>query len=257
MPLLAAKLEHFTPAELQKLVLDVIARPETTPADLISLAGRIEKLGHAKTASALREQAAKLAAKAPPSKPAKVTPATGPAAVAASKSPTTVKGEEPGPGIPAVWKDVPADRWTAFVRAMGNRKAKDVDARGKFGMFGIGARRLVDLGLMRNPKKGTVNGQKGVWTAEWVPPHSQEKFLSSPEAQYRTFVASMIDYRRAINQQMQGKGQPAPVNGKRVTLSGLLAVAHHAGMGGLEKWLSGERRVPVTTAAFERATEIF
>lgn len=243
---------------LASVVVKVLNDPKTTEKDLLTVALLAEKSGQAKTAEALRDRARKLAAERATA-PASATPKIGqdetpPEAPAAAAPATTTA---PFVGFPSPWKDVPPPAWTAFVKAMGDKKAKDVDARYRLGIFGIGARRLVDLGLMKNPKKGEYKGAKGVWIAEWLPPHSEEKFLGSPEAQYRAFVASMIAYRRAINQQFAGKPAPAPVGAKRVSLSGLLAVAHHAGMGGLGKWLSDERRVTATTEAFNKASEIF
>lgn len=244
-----------THAEVQAAVLRIVNDPKTKPEDLIGLAIAIERHGHTKTGATLRERATKLARESKIGQaPA---PASTPAAEPEVEAPESATPSGVVRGFPTIWKDVPSPAWTAFVKAMGDKKAKEVDPRYRLGIFGIGARRLVDLGIMKNPKKTAYKGQQGVWLAEWVPPHSEEKFLNSPEAQYRSFVASMISYRRAINQQLADKPAPPPVNGKRVTLSGLLAVAHHAGMGGLGKWLSSERRVPATTAAFTKATEIF
>jgi hypothetical protein len=262
---------------LANVIVKVLADPKTTEKDLLAVASLAEKSGQAKTAEALRdrarklmiEQAAAAAATAIPkigestTSESETEPASEPASPASEPASPASEPERNSPlrgsfvGFPSPWKDVPPPAWTAFVKAMGDKKAKAVDDRYRLGIFGIGARRLVDLGLMKNPKKGEYKGAKGVWVAEWLPPHSEEKFLGSPEAQYRAFVASMIAYRRAINQQFAGKPAPAPVGGKRVSLSGLLAVAHHAGMGGLGKWLSDERRVPATTEAFTKATEIF
>ena len=241
--------------KFQEAVVKIINDPKTKPQDLLALASVVERHGHARTAAALRSRADVLRRTGTSEAPAIGIGQENVPATASAPAPDSTS--QPVVGIPSPWKDVPSAAWTKFVKAMGDRKTKDVDPRYRLGIFGIGARRLVDLGIMKNPKKTTWKDQKGVWLAEWLPPHSEEKFLSSPEAQYRSFMASMIDYRRSINQQFADKPAPKPVSGKRVSLSGLLAVAHHAGMGGLGKWLSGERRVPATTKAFESAAEIF
>jgi len=223
--------------EVKGIVFRVLSDPKTKPADLVTVADLIERQGHGKTAAALRDRARQMAA-------------------GASPAPTASGSEAPAP--PSPWKDVPSPAWTAFTRGLGKSISTDVDSRYRLGIFAMGARRLADLGLMRSPKKTTWKGRTGVWLADWIPPHSETRFLASPEAQYRTFLASMIDYRRAIT----SKPELASVIGKEIgdkkaTLSGLLAVVHHAGLGGLGKWISGERRVPATTEAFNAATGIF
>jgi hypothetical protein len=85
-----------------------------------------------------------------------------------------------------------------------------------------------------------------------------DRLLADPIVQYRIFAASMKRHRGDILARHRAvlgteiEGQPA-------TLSGLLAVAHHAGPA-LSSWLTSpddRRRFEKTTAAYHSATGVF
>jgi hypothetical protein len=160
-------------------------------------------------------------------------------------------------GFESPWRDVPSDKWTSFVKLMAvSAPAQEKDplmfymSTGRYGMFLMGVRRLVDLGIMTRPKKDA----KGVWTAEWVMP--KERFLGDPKVQLKAFVASMIRLRQEVSKRY-GAAFGKNVEGAPATLSGLLAVAHYAGLEGLGKFLTGEVRKEAAVAAYKKANQIF
>lgn len=154
--------------------------------------------------------------------------------------------------------EVSDDAWTRYVRLMATGRPNSVSPGGHLGVFGLGLRRLEDLGLVRNSRKVERDGRQ-VWEADWVSPHTLEGFLSDATLQYRAFVKHTLDHRRRIlERHAQAIGQSYAA--KAATLSGLLAVAHQAGLQGLARWLENEgdrQRFPNTTAAFIRAAGIF
>ena len=97
------------------------------------------------------------------------------------------------------------------------------------------------------------------WTATFRPPLTLARLLSDPLLQYRIFVASMRRYRSEILAEHRD-AIGTEIEGKPATLSGLLAVAHHAGPGA--RVLAGERGRTAgasrkTTAAYGRTTGVF
>jgi hypothetical protein len=82
--------------------------------------------------------------------------------------------------------------------------------------------------------------------------------LADPLIQYRIFVASMRRYRSQVLAEHRS-AIGTEIEGKPATLSGLLAVAHHAGPA-LASWLTSaedRRRFAKTTAAYGRTTGVF
>jgi hypothetical protein len=153
-------------------------------------------------------------------------------------------------GFPSPWRDVSHTAWTRFVRIMAVSPASYESAKGYYGMFLFGVRRLVDLGIMKNPKK-TATG----WTADWAVPKA--KFLADGALQAAALGRSMKSYRKLVIEKY-GKAIGLPVAGKPATLSGLLAVAHFAGAAGLGKWITEPTsRKSETTAAYTRANGVF
>ena len=143
-------------------------------------------------------------------------------------------------------------QWTAFVRAMASAPFSFESPKNFFGAFLFGIRRLADLGFVKNPRK---NGN--LWVADWVKP--KEVFLSSPSVQYEALGKSTKAYAAIISRTYSGK-IGTMVDGKKVTLSGLLGAAHAAGSQGLGTWLSAPTRrakYPHVTALFEKTTGIF
>ncbi len=157
-----------------------------------------------------------------------------------------------GPESP--WKEVSDADWRAFIKAMAVGKPNTVSPRGSIGIFQMTVRRLADFGLMRNPRK---TGADGVWTADWA--IDPKRFMSDPALQYKVFEKSMSQYRSLILERYRA-AIGTSFEGKQATLSGLLAVAHHAGAEGLAKWLKNDpprSKFKATTAAYARANGIF
>lgn len=156
--------------------------------------------------------------------------------------------------IASPFKDVSGAAWTRFARVIaGRNRLGTVNPKGFYGLFQLGVRRLTDLDIMSDPKKQS----DGSWTGTWVVP--MEKFLSDPKLQYRAFAKSMELYRIVISEKFK-KIIGAQIEGKSVTLSGLLAVAHMAGSQGLEKWLTSEnvrKRFSHVTEMYLKANGVF
>lgn len=143
--------------------------------------------------------------------------------------------------------------WAGFTKVFIN-PANDITPHFRYGLFEFSVRRLCDLGLMANPSTVDNSGRM-VWVAQWIPPLTLRRFLSSKQGQYETFVKSMLDYSRSIDLDPLDN-----IEGVKPSLSGLLAVAHRAGLQGLQTWVrSPEERVEFshTTQFFLRANGIF
>lgn len=158
--------------------------------------------------------------------------------------------------IPSPWSDVTGAAWTKFVKVIaGNRPFSYASTNNFFGAFGFGVRRLCDIGIMKDPKKSSPT----VWTGTWVTPKAT--FLGSPTVQYNALAKSMVSYRTAVIGKTDVKKViGTTIEGKKATLSGLLAVAHMAGGNGMVSWLADptarQKRTYVTTA-YKNATGIF
>ena len=159
------------------------------------------------------------------------------------------------PEKPSPLPGVPLASWERFVSIMVVAPKKLVTPRGRMGYFGLDARRLADVGFMREPRKVVVGGETGVWSGTWVPPLSEGAFLGSAPAQYEALARSMRG--------LAGKVAPmvgTKVDGRAASLSGLLGVAHLAGSGGAVSWArdpATRARFQATTANFERANGLF
>jgi len=150
---------------------------------------------------------------------------------------------------------VPMAAWERFLAVMVVAPKTCRTRRGRLGYFGTDARRLADVSFVERPRKCRVGGEEGVWTGDWVAPLTEEKFLGSAEAQLEAFARS--------NRRMVAKAAPHVgriVDGKRASMSGLLAVGHLAGEDGIAGWVSDpavRQRFTATTKNFERANGIF
>lgn len=144
-------------------------------------------------------------------------------------------------------------RWSRFLLSV-VREISDV-SNGHVGYFYFAWPRLVALKLATNLKK------KGkTWKADFVEPPTLDEFLASSKLQYEAFVKSVLEYLPVLTSPSIQAFMGKVVNGKRVTLSGLIAVAHRAGLDGLRSWLSSpddQLKYPNTTATFEKSTQIF
>jgi hypothetical protein len=123
--------------------------------------------------------------------------------------------------------------WTKFVRAM--TAVKGVPNR--VGIFGFSPKRLSELGIALDK-------------------------TAPPETQYQWFIKSMTDFVDPIlTQHDDDFGQAGfNVDGKPITLSGLLALAHYGGIDGMTSWLTNDRdrsKFKATTAAFNAANGLF
>jgi hypothetical protein len=154
----------------------------------------------------------------------------------------------PLPGIPRL-------SWERFVTVMAVSPPQNVTPRQRMGMFGMDARRLVDVGFMVSAGKASVGGEQGVWCGKWHPPLTTEKFLASTPAQYEAFTRSA----HRLAPRVQGL-VGAIVDGQPCTLSGLLGAGHLAGEAGIASWVANpdtRKRFRATTQMFHRTNGIF
>jgi hypothetical protein len=173
-------------------------------------------------------------------------------------------------------RGVDKDSWSRFVNKMKHGKSATVTRNFNLGIFLQGAKRLADLGVMRNVRKGLFRGRQ-VYLGDFVPPYTLGKFLSDPQLQYQIFVRDMEAAARSIeskHRDMIGK-QLAPIDldihvstpahdldaksHTKISLSGLLGVFHQAGLGGLGKWLAvkDKRAAERTNKAFLDVNGLF
>ncbi len=146
-------------------------------------------------------------------------------------------------------------RWTKFVQLVATGKPK-VSASNHVGLFMFAWPRLVELDAAANLRKD----DNGRYLADMTlkPEMTVEDFAKHPLAQYRVFEASMKQYNTRLNPFRRYIGQTA--EGKTVTWSGLLGIAHRAGIQALSSWLQNpdeRKRFPNTTATFLKTTGVF
>jgi hypothetical protein len=235
-PLVKATKEQLAVTKQQPLVEYVKRSLELEePEEIEKRADELTVIGYAKTADHLRERAAMLRAARWRGRP--------PAAPSFSyRSPLPEASDE---------------QWARFVRLMQTGDLAAVTPSGQIGVFQTRVKRLQDLGLARDVRRAGTDGAAR-WTATFRPPLTLARLLSDPLLQYRVFVASMRRYRNDILARHRD-ALGTEIEGKPATLSGLLAVAHHAGPA-LASWLTNpedRRRFEKTTAAYGRTTEVF
>lgn len=166
----------------------------------------------------------------------------------------TTSGESAAP-LRAPLAGVSDEAWMRFVRALAGPRGDACTPGGRLGRFGMHLRRLEELRVVRNVRKG----EDGALVAEWAPPLTQEVFLRDPRVQYRALVASMKGLRGALDSdgtRLSGR----TVDGQPASLSGLLAVAHRLGMAGLGAWLESaaeRQRQRIATELFRRTNGLF
>lgn len=146
-------------------------------------------------------------------------------------------------------------KWTKFVRLVATGKPR-ISSTNHVGVFMFAYPRLVELDAAANLRKD----EKGRHLADMTlkPEMTAEQFAKNPIAQYKVFEASMDQYNARLNPFRKYIGREA--EGKRITWSGLLGIAHRAGIQALASWLEhpDERvRFPNTTATFVKTTEVF
>jgi hypothetical protein len=150
-------------------------------------------------------------------------------------------------------------QWKRFARKLATQGVGEISDSGRMGIFGIGARRLKDLGLMTDVKKVKLE-DKSVYMGTFVPPMSMERFLCSPKPQYNVFRKSMLDYHKAIVDSGLSKLIGKEIGIEALTMSGLLGLASQAGIKGAKSWLEKPQereRFPHTTQTFLETNGIF
>jgi hypothetical protein len=166
---------------------------------------------------------------------------------------------------------VPDPAWNEFVHSMRGQDPKRVTPAGALGLFGFSPRRLADLGLMVNLRKARVATADGktrtIITGDFKPPLTRERFLADAKLQYETFVRHVGALAKVIGPKYAAVIAPSPavpraqIDGKPITLSGLIAVGHMAGLAGLDSWLRATPEVRArygsTLARFRAATGKF
>jgi hypothetical protein len=165
--------------------------------------------------------------------------------------------------IESPWKDVTSAAWTRFCRAISEgNEPTSVSPRGLFGLFQLSVRRLVDLGVMKDPRSRDVKLPDGktmrVWQGVWVLP--KDKFLGSPALQYRYFTKSLELYRNVVAEKYKQVIGLAIEGEEPATLSGLLAIAHMSGTSGMHRWLTDRSirgKYTFVTNAYNKANGIF
>ena len=153
------------------------------------------------------------------------------------------------------------DTWTCYVRRARVARLASVSPSYRLGAFALSARELADAGVMTEARKGEWQGRRGVWLGEWADGRSQDGFLASAEQQYAALVAlTRIHAQAIITRHGTALDGHAQINGQTVTLSGLLAVARKAGLGGLKQWVTSEEdraAFPESGALFARFNGLF
>ena len=151
------------------------------------------------------------------------------------------------------------EQWKTFARKLATQGIGEISESGRLGVFGLGARRLKDLGLMDDVKKIELEG-KLVYMGSFIPPLSMERFLNSPRVQYNIFKRSMVDYHKSIKESGLDKLIGKEIAVEPLTMSGLLGLASQAGIKGAKSWLEKPKereRFPHTTQTFLETNGIF
>jgi hypothetical protein len=88
---------------------------------------------------------------------------------------------------------------------------------------------------------------------------NSQAFIDNPDIQNSALIISANNYLEAIKE-THGDKIGTEIEGKPITLSGLLGVVHVAGIAGLNGWLSDEKqrqKFTKTTEMFHKTTGIF
>jgi hypothetical protein len=150
--------------------------------------------------------------------------------------------------------------WGKFAGKMKQGELGTVTAAAHLGLFLISFRRLKDLGLVENVRKvkfvtPTSGKDNMAYVGDFIAPLTREKFLSDAAIQYATFVKNIKNYYAKILTS-HAKEIGKEHDGKKATLSGLLAVAVAAGSSGMADWLKGNK-MPYTSKFYQRVNGIF
>lgn len=147
------------------------------------------------------------------------------------------------------------EQWTALVDALATGTPGEVNPDGTLGRWCIGYRQLRDLGLveetkMRDPYISLTWRWKLDETGRSVPfEEAQAAFLADEGAQYMALAQVLAHhYQALIGDEHKLLGRE--VDGRALSLSGLLGLARKAGLSGLHKWIAS----PADRAKFSRTT---
>lgn len=153
--------------------------------------------------------------------------------------------------------ETPSPRWTRYVQSVKTGGLSTITPNFNLGVFGLNMRTLEDFGHAKNVIKTNYNG-KQVWRGEFVDPNSLEKFLSDGTKQYEVFLKMTNRHYNHIKKKYASilYDDSKQIEGVTPTYSGFLAVAKFAGLSGMDKWVSGDRR-DATTAAYKKSNSIF
>ena len=144
--------------------------------------------------------------------------------------------------------------WRRFVRMMEGPDPKEVSPALHLGLYNIGYHRLKELGLVSEARQVTKGGRR-VWVGRFKAPLTLGLFLNNPTLQYTVFVRDMVD-RVSLVLPYVGR----EIEGKRASLSGLMATAKLAGRKGFLSWVSDpaeRQKHHKTTRAFLAFNEVF
>lgn len=146
------------------------------------------------------------------------------------------------------------EAWRKYVKASITGKTGTISKGYNLGLFLMNMRTLEDFGYTKNVKKQS----DGTWRGDWIAPYSLERFLKEPKLQYEAFLKMTSNHMSAIDGRHKSSIN-SEIEGKKVSLSGLLGVAKQAGLGGLAKWLTEDSSVRKsnTTKMYLRTNGIF
>jgi hypothetical protein len=161
---------------------------------------------------------------------------------------------------PSPFPGVQTPAWSSWVHAQRGDDPKAITSGYYLGLFRMGMRRLVDLGLATNPHHDKWQG-KSVWMADWVAPlqPGPDVYLSDPDLQYKSFAKAVSDDLAHIQKELP-EAVGADVDGTKATASGLLAVTKLTGVSKLKEWLSDpelRKKYPQTMAVFNKLNGVF
>jgi hypothetical protein len=148
-------------------------------------------------------------------------------------------------------------QWLQFLRVAACGTPQTVTPIFRLGTFEMTVRRLCDLGVMKNPRKKQYKGHP-CWDADWKAPKTLAEFQASPMVQYQLFVKSIKGF---FGSPEVAKAIGQIIDGKPITQSGALMLAHRAGLNGMKSWIAEssvrEQFSNNTTSFFLKANGIF
>ena len=204
-----------------------------TADEIVAAAEKADLAGHAQLATALRNEAAVLAA------------------AEEFSDEMTKEAANGAVDFASPLADVSEEQWTKYVKKSRTHRGNAVSDNFKLGADQLSARELADVGFMTCAKKVDEEGHS-VWVGEWAPGKSLEEFLSSPAQQYEALV-ELTKLHAGVIGMKHAAVIGTTIEGETVSLSGLLSVARKAGQGGLAGWLKSAKE----RSSFRDTTERF